>query len=278
MFFYVSKVAWFFAGPTNLLVILSALGAMLLFTRWRRFGRAAVAIGAIGLLMVGFSPLGKLIVRPLEDRFPQARLHAAEAVDGIIVLGGGIGFTRGQIAFNEAGGRLTAGIELAKRHPRARLVFAGGEGALVLEGRTEAEAAEALFRLAGIASERLVMENRSRNTRENALFTRELVQAKAGERWLLVTSAFHMPRAVGCFRAAGFDVEAHPVDYRSEGDRTDLLPFRFMFNGMQLTDLAVKEWIGLAVYRLAGYTPAFLPGRRPPDSKAISTSMESSSP
>lgn len=258
MFFYLSKLAWFLAAPTNLLVVLAALGAALLFTRWSRAGRAIATAAAIGLVAVGFSPVGKLIARPLEGCFPQRGLETH--VDGIIVLGGAIGFARGQVVFNEAAARMTTGIELAKAHPGARLVFSGGDGAL-LEGdsRTEAEAAEHLFRLAGIDGERLVLEGRSRNTHENALFTRELIRPKPGERWILVTSAFHMPRAIGCFRAVGLAPEAYPVDYRTDGDGRDVLPFRHMFNGMQLTDLAVKEWIGLVAYRLAGYTAELLP-------------------
>jgi uncharacterized SAM-binding protein YcdF (DUF218 family) len=260
VFFYASKIVWFFAGPTNLLVVLAALGAGLLFTRWSRLGRALATAAAVGLLLIGFGPVGKLIALPLEDRFPQ-RTADAPRVDGIIVLGGAIGFGRGQVAFNEAASRMTAAVELAKRHPGARLLFTGGDGALVTaDGRTEAHAADEFFRLAGIAGERLVMEDRSRNTRENALFTRELVQPGPGERWLLVTSAFHMPRAIGCFRAVGLEPEAYPVDYRTDGDARDLLPFRHMFNGLQLTDLAVKEWIGLMVYRAAGYTVELLPG------------------
>ncbi len=259
MFFYVSKIVWFFASPTNFLVVLAALGAVLLFTRWKRLGRAATALAALGLLLIGFSPFGKLVARPLEDRFPQQALDDRR-VGGVIVLGGAIGFGRGQVAFNEAAARMTTGIEIAKRHPGARLVFTGGDGSLLEgDGRTEADAANAFFRLAGVEGERLVMENRSRNTRENALFTRELIDPKPGERWLLVTSAFHMPRAVGCFRAVGLDLEAYPVDYRTEGDASDFGPFRHMFNGMQLTDLAVKEWVGLVAYRLAGYTPELLP-------------------
>ena len=259
MFFYVSKIVWFFASPTNFLVVLTVLAALLLFTRWKRLGRAAAVLAALGLLAIGFGPVGKLVVRPLEDRFPQATA-AGRQVDGIVVLGGAIGFGRGQVAFNEATARMTAGIEIAKRHPGARLVFTGGDGSLFEgDGRAEADAAEALFRLAGIEDERLVLERRSRNTRENALFTRELIAPQPGERWLLVTSAFHMPRAIGCFRAVGLDLEAYPVDYRTEGDARDLRPFRHMFNGMQLTDIAVKEWIGLLAYRLAGYTPELLP-------------------
>jgi len=258
VFFYVSKIAWFFAEPTNFLVVLGFLGAMLLFTRWKRLGRAAATLAALGLLVIGFSPAAKLIARPLEDRFPQQSLDDRR-IDGIIVLGGAIGFGRGQVAFNEAA-RMTAGIEIAKRHPSARLVFTGGDGSLLEgDGRSEADAAEAFFRLAGIEGERLVMERRSRNTRENALFTREMIAPKPGERWLLITSAFHMPRAIGCFRAVGLDLEAFPVDYRTEGDASDLHPFRHMANGMQLTDLAVKEWVGLLAYRLAGYTPELLP-------------------
>ncbi len=260
MFFYASKIVWFFAEPTNFLVVLGLLGAVLLFTRWKRVGRAVVTAAALGLVLIGFSPFAKLIARPLEDRFPQRTLDE-RPVEGIIVLGGGIGFGRGQIAFNEAAARMTAGIELAKRHPSARLVFTGGDGSLLEDdGLTEADAANAFFRLAGIEGARLVMEGRSRNTRENAVFTRPMIEPKPGERWLLITSAFHMPRAIGCFRAVGLDLEAFPVDYRTEGDASDLHPFRHMFNGMQLTDLAVKEWLGLLAYRLAGYTTELLPG------------------
>jgi uncharacterized SAM-binding protein YcdF (DUF218 family) len=259
VFFFISKAAWFFAGPINLVVVLGALGAGLLFSRWKRAGRRLSAAAAIGLLLIGFSPLPKLIARPLEDRFPE-RTSDGRPVDGIIVLGGGIGFSRGQVTFNEAAARMTTGTELAKKHPNARLVFAGGEGALFgSDRRTEADAAGDFFRTAGIEGERLVMENRSRNTRENALFTRELIRAQPGERWLLVTSAFHMPRAIGCFRAVGLDPEAYPVDYRTDGDARDVRPFIHMANGLQLTDLAVKEWIGLIAYRLAGYTADLLP-------------------
>ena len=104
MFFTISKIVWFFASPTNFLVVLAVLAALLLFTRWKRLGRAAAALAALGLLAIGFGPVGKLVVRPLEDRFPQA-IADDRRVDGIVVLGGAIGFGRGQVAFNEATAR-----------------------------------------------------------------------------------------------------------------------------------------------------------------------------
>jgi uncharacterized SAM-binding protein YcdF (DUF218 family) len=108
----------------------------------------------------------------------------------------------------------------------------------------------------------VVLEGRSRNTRENALFTRALIEPSPGERWLLVTSAFHMPRAVGCFRNVGLALEAYPADYRTDGNVRDFLPFPSIYDGMQLTDVAVKEWVGLIVYWFAGYTPELIPNHR----------------
>jgi uncharacterized SAM-binding protein YcdF (DUF218 family) len=265
VFFYLSKIIWFFAGPTNFLVALGVIGAGLLFTPWKRLGRAVVSVAALGLLVLGFSPISKLLARPLEDRFPQQQIDA-RPVDAIIVLGGAIGFGRGQVAFNEAASRMSSAVELAKQHPKARLVFTGGDAALIdNDAQTEANAAAAFFLTAGIEADRILLESRSRNTRENAVFTRQLMRPEAGARWLLVTSAFHMPRAIGCFRAVGIEAEAFPVDYRTDGDRRDfVMPFRHMFNGMQLADLAVKEWVGLLVYRMAGYTSELLPGPRAP--------------
>ena len=114
------------------------------------------------------------------------------------------------------------------------------------------------------AAERIVLEDRSRNTRENALFTRHLVTPKPGERWLLITSAWHMPRAIGCFRAVGLDLEAYPVDFRTEGDTTDYWrPFDSFLDGLGVASLVIKGWLGLVVYRLAGYTTELLPAPRP---------------
>lgn len=259
MFFYLSKILWFLAAPSNLAVVVTVVGAILLFTRRARLGRALTALGAVSLVLVAFSPFGKLVMRTLEDRFPIA--GETRPIAGIVILGGAAGVTRGQVAFNDAASRMTSAIGLALKHPQARIVFAGGDAGFFDRGPvTEAEAAVALFRDVGIAPDRMVFEDRSRNTRENALFTREIVAPKPGERWVLVTSAFHMPRAIGCFRAVGLDLEAYPVDFRTEGRAAqDLRPFGRLSDGMRITDLAIKEWLGLLTYRVAGYTAELFP-------------------
>jgi uncharacterized SAM-binding protein YcdF (DUF218 family) len=156
--------------------------------------------------------------------------------------------------------RIIAAAALALRYPKARIVFSGGSANLISNDAREADFAGAVFESLGIAKSRLIMERRSRNTQENAEFSRALVAPKDGERWLLVTSAFHMPRSVGLFRKAGFAVEPYPVDWWV-GGRDDLLAFsKIAIEGLARTDMAVREWIGLAAYRATGKIDALLPG------------------
>jgi uncharacterized SAM-binding protein YcdF (DUF218 family) len=95
---------------------------------------------------------------------------------------------------------------------------------------------------------------------ENAAFSKELAAPKPGERWLLVTSAYHLPRAVGVFRKAGFAVEGYPVDWRTRGPVDALQPFSTLGDGLRRTDTAVREWVGLAIYWLAGHSAELFPG------------------
>jgi uncharacterized SAM-binding protein YcdF (DUF218 family) len=258
MFFTISKVVWFVVNPTNLLIFLSLAGCMLLAAGLRRVGLWAATTGAVGLLVLGGSPAPNLLMRSLEDRFAQV-INPGQ-VDGVIVLGGAIGESRGRIKMNEAASRMTEAMALARRYPQARIVFTGGEGSLVGSDGNEADATRTLFRQMGLEGERFIYENASRNTRENAVFTRDRVEPKPGERWLLLTSAYHMPRAVGCFQAVGFPVIPYPVDYYSDGDMRDLWQVpRSFANGLRMSETAIKEWVGLIVYRLQGYTPSVLP-------------------
>ena len=111
----------------------------------------------------------------------------------------------------------------------------------------------------GIPRARITLEDRSRNTVENAVLSKAIAQPKPGERWLLVTSAHHLPRAVGVFRKAGFPVEAYPVDWRTRGPEDALRPFASVGDGLRRSDTAVREWVGLAVYWLTGRSSELFP-------------------
>jgi uncharacterized SAM-binding protein YcdF (DUF218 family) len=222
-------------------------------------------IAAIGLLAIcAFSPLGNLLLYPLESRFPQWSAAQGAPPDGIVVLGGPIdadlSVAHDAPVIRSAPDRIVAAAALARKYPNARIVFSGGSPNLIDNDAREADYAAAIFESLGVDKTRLIMDRASRNTYENALFSKQLGAPKPGERWLLVTSAFHMPRSIGLFRKAGFDVEPYPVDWRV-GRSADILAFTpNATDGLGRTDIAVREWIGLVAYWIVGRTSALLPG------------------
>src|SRR5712671_3129488 len=252
--------------PTNFLIGLGLFGAILLATRWASLGRKLMLASVVLLAICGFSPLGKLLLYPLESRFPP--WDAARGTPaGIIVLGGSIeaelSAAHGVAVTSGGADRLIAAAALVNRYPNTRIIYSGGSSKLISGEAREADYAIALFESLGISRERLTMESRARNTEENAEFSKALAAPKSGERWLLVTSAYHMPRSVGLFRKAGFAVEPYPVDWRV-GERADLWSFtNIALDGLGRTDLAVREWIGLIAYRATGKIDELLPGPTP---------------
>ena len=263
MFFFLSKTVGFLLLPTNLLIGIGFVGAILMFTRFASLGRKLVIAAVLLLVICGLSPLGNLLLYPLEQRFPPWDA-ARGAPDGIIVLGASIeadlSTTHGTPVVRSSPDRLIAAAALAHRYPNARIVFSGGSSKLISNDAREADFAGPIFESLGIDKSRLIMERHSRNTQENAEFSKALLAPKDGERWLLVTSAFHMPRSVGLFRKVGFAVEPYPVDWRV-GGRGDVLSFsNVAIDGLGRTDMAVREWIGLIAYRATGKIDELLPG------------------
>jgi uncharacterized SAM-binding protein YcdF (DUF218 family) len=258
VFFVLSKLFWLVASPANLLLALSVVGVVLLFTRHWLWGRRLCVIGLAGFSLISVSPLGSLMLSPLENRFTRpAELATPPAV--IVVLGGAIqpelSRARRQVSVNEAAGRLTEALALARLYPSAKIVYSGCSAALG-GGPCEADVAGRFFTSMGVAPDRVLLERKSRNTQENALFTHELLAQTDGEVWLLVTSAFHMPRAMGAFRKVGLSVTPWPAAYLTP-------PHGFQFGqiigGLRLSETALREWIGLLAYRLTGRTDALFP-------------------
>jgi uncharacterized SAM-binding protein YcdF (DUF218 family) len=262
MFFIFSKILGFFALPSDDAATLVALGVILLFTRFKRTGRALAAVGIVLLLIAGLTPFGNALMLSLEQRFPPWDA-ARGAPTGIVVLGGAIGAelsaARGTTDLNESAERITATAALALKYPQARIIYSGGNARLVLTGGIEADYAADLFESLGIPRARLEAERRSRNTIENAVFSMAIAKPKPGERWLLVTSAYHMPRAMGVFRHVGFAVEAYPVDWRTRGRIDLVMPMESVTAGLRRTDTAVHEWVGLFAYWATGRSTALFP-------------------
>ncbi|MHB2265113.1 YdcF family protein [Aliihoeflea sp. PC F10.4] len=262
MFFYLSKIFWLFAHPLNLTGILVGAGLVLLFLHWTRLAGATFTIAFVVIALSTWTSLGALAMHPLEDRF--ARPDPAPAtIDGIIVLGGGfegaVNLARGGYELNASGDRFVETAILANRYPNVPVVITGGSGSMILDGEGDADTAPRLLAALGVDPARFVLENSSRNTDENARFTRDMIDPQAGQTWLLVTSAFHMPRSVLLFQKAGFDVTSWPTDYRTAGTERLGLAQSNAITNLHITTIAIREWIGLVAYRLTGRTDRLLP-------------------
>lgn len=262
MFFVISKLVGFVTTPSTALFLLGLLGVLLLILRRRRAGMALCVTSILLTLAFGLTPLANVPQAVLEDRFPQPVLN--EPPTGVIMLGGPVDVdlspARNTIAMNSQAERVTETAVLAVRYPQARIFLSGGSGHFGDPGaNTESALTKKLLVQLGLPAERIEMEEKSRTTAENARYSLEALKPKPGERWLLVTSASHMPRAVGTFRAVGFDVIPYPVDYRTYGLSAVTIFPESVAEGFELVDTATHEWIGLIGYWLTGKSNALFP-------------------
>ena len=260
--FVLSKIFWILVNPTTLFFLILFAGTILLFTRYRRTGRLVIAGLCLFVVAVDVIPVGDRMVVALENRFP-ANPPLPEKVQGIIVLGGTVNqkltVARGQPSLSDGAERLTEFIGLGYRFPDAQLIFSGGSGSIIDDELKESMVARQFLEQMRFDTGRVIFESQSRNTLENATLSRALIGDRYREPWILVTSAFHMPRAVGVFRQQGWNVIPWPVDYQTDGSTT----YRFTFApgyGLQRLQRGLREWIGLAAYRLMGRTGSFFPG------------------
>jgi uncharacterized SAM-binding protein YcdF (DUF218 family) len=240
----VSKALWLIAQPTHLLSLLMVLGTVLLFTRRRRLGLGLMALDALLILTIAVLPVGHWLMATLEDRFPPPGQMPGH-VDGVIMLGG-----EESIAF----------ADLARRYPKAKLVFAGGGPMLQNRALRKVDAAPNSSQWMGIDTSRITFERESRNTLEDVVSAKAVVHPTRDETWILITSAFHMPRSVGLFRAQGWRVVPYPVDFQTRaGPDNAVSSVDFAHNIDQLS-VALKEWIGMFANRLLGHSKCFFPG------------------
>jgi uncharacterized SAM-binding protein YcdF (DUF218 family) len=267
MFYAASKILWFLAQPGTIILLFLLLGLLLSFSKRRMLSRMMLIVAALILILCGYTSIGYVTMRPLEEVFP--RPPAPASVTGIIVLGGGMDAEINAIRFgyelNRSGDRFVEALRLARLYPEAKILISGGAGYMYPGGDTEAAAGTRFFADFGIAPTRIVQEDASRNTEENAQLTRETLNPQPGDTWLLVTSAYHMPRSVGLFRKVGFPVTPWPTDYFTAGNETFGLRFDQPAENFSVATRAMREWVGLAAYTFTGKIDTLLP--RPDGSK-----------
>jgi len=262
LLFAVSKLLGPLLDPRTALYVAFVAGTLGLWTPWRRAARLVLTAAFATGLVLGAAPFGPDLVRGLEERIPPPAEPPAR-VDGIVVLGGdadNAALLSRPVSPGYSPVRQIAFADLARSWPEAKLVYSGGSGSLDAAAPTDSDGARVLLATLGLDPARVLFEDRSRNTHENAVLARELARPQPGENWLLVTSALHMPRALGSFRKAGWAVVPYPVGY------TTLPAFDY---GWRLSDTfdgrigwlanAAREYAGLVYYYLLGRTDALFP-------------------
>ena len=253
--FFLAKIVALFTQPLMWASLL-LLAALLLHARRPRLARGCSAAALLVVVVVGWLPLPDVLLRALESRYPEMPLGAdVRGYHGVVVLGGAL--ESGRVAqahlqpqVNSAAERMEAVGPLLRSNPQLEVLFTGGEGELLGTGPTEAERARAVFAGLGLDAARIRYEDASRNTYENAVFTARLSGVDPKKRWLLVTSAWHMPRSMATFEKAGWNVTAYPVDYRTS-ESTPWYEFNWI-TGVEHWQMGLRELVGMALYRLTG--------------------------
>lgn len=263
MFFIISKILGFMTDPFNVVTLLFLLGLVLLLKK-PVAGRKLICMALVILFMCGLNCVPRYCMSILENRIPLADIP--DEIDGIIVLTGMVNrhsSHAGLVELRSSADRIINGVILAKKHPKAKLIITGGTGSLIQDERSlkEADYLKKLSIDLGVKEERILIERESRNTHKHTERLARLIPKKGI--WILVTSAYHMPRALGCFRKSGFNVLPYPVDYQNRLDRyyawSDVTTYWPSTGNFQKINLVLHEWIGLVAYRFAGYTDSFFP-------------------
>ncbi len=255
MIFLASKLLAFLVQPLSWVAMLLMISTAFVRSRpvvARRSGFLALAL----LIVIGWEPLPDLLLRQLEAQYPP--VSAATALDeyaGVIVLGGALESAHtwvvaGQSSLNDAAERMTQVLPLLQRHAHLRVLFTGGDGELFAGELSESERARRFFEQQLVTPERIRYEAASRTTYENAVMSYQIAGVDTQRRWLLLTSAWHMPRAMSAFQRAGWQVTAYPVDYRG-GVHTPWSHYS-MDQGAKKWRIVLRETLGLLLYRLLG--------------------------
>ncbi|MBU3670786.1 MAG: YdcF family protein [Polynucleobacter sp.] len=264
IFFILSKVVQFCIEPLNWALLFVVLSLYFLLLRKLALVKRFLVLALLDLLIIGWIPTAEVLLRALEDSVAKSDLVKLSQGDigGIVVLGGAIesgqiGLDRDEVAIGAAAERVTKALELVHRYPDLPLVYSGFSGAVNPKGISEADSFKRLIDEQGIQSQRVHFENQSRNTYENALYVKPIIDTVGMKNadgqlkpWILVTSASHMYRSIKIFQKQGILVLPLPVDYQT-AHTLQWTSFDLVY-GAQNWNRLLHELIGLVAYKITG--------------------------
>ncbi|MBW9055506.1 YdcF family protein [Rhizobium mesosinicum] len=260
--FVFAKLFWIASQPVTICFLLMAFSLLLMVFSFRRLAVAAGLLSLVLIFVSFYTTSGALIVQELEDRFPRPAAAPADATC-IVLLGGGIATkvdgVRGGYNLDDAADRYIETVRLAGVYPNARIIMSGGDGSLLGGNVKEADVIRRMFDDFHIDPARVEYDAESRDTYENAINTKAILQRLNLNHCLLVTSGFHMPRAVAIFRNLGMDVTPWVADYRTTGRQGLTLSAGHPIDNADLLTTGLREWIGIVAYYFAGRVSTLYP-------------------
>lgn len=261
LFFWASKLVWIVIRPDFILIAFAVLGMLFWFSGAAQKAKWTLTLVVVAMIIITVFPLGTLLLVPLEHRFPTNPV-LPEKVDGIIMLGGAENNRLSQMwhqpETNGSADRYFGFSRLVRAYPDAIHLFTGGSGNVIHQEWKDANTAQQIFLDIGLNTSKMLFEDQSRNTFENVLFSKALVHPEPGQVWVLLTTAAHMPRAIGVFNRANWPVIPYPVDHCTLPDKQIYPGINFSDNLERLVT-ATTEWAGLAAYYITGKTNALFP-------------------
>jgi len=253
MFFYLSKIFWTFFNPINLLVILLLIGIFFQLIRKKIYKRI-YQINLILFFLIVFFPTGTFLLWKLENTYPKQEIINND-IDGVLILGAGIDefmtHEYKQMILNDRIERITESAKIIKKFPNAKIIYSGGNGTFSKPELGSDEVANIFYKQLGVNTDRIIFENKSRNTYENFIFSKKFIDTDE-EKWLLITSAYHMKRAMSVAKKLNLNLIPYPVDFTLQKDfkwKFWYHKINFLYN-MNNFQLASHEYIGLIVYYL----------------------------
>ncbi len=253
LFFLLSKVLTLFFYPFTVVIIISIINSFLI----KGIKNKVLLLTPI-LLLSFFStfPVSQFLIRSLELEYPPQDKNKLVKYDAIVVLGGAINilsYYRDIVEMGSSSERMTESVILYNHKISDTILFTGGSGVLFQQDMNEAFYAKKFFKEFDVPEKDLLFDDKSKNTYENALFSKEILNNYRKNNILLITSAFHMKRATGVFEKQGFIVKAYPTDYKSLMDTLNWDTFIPSPSYLEISTIALKEWVGILVYKYKGY-------------------------
>ena len=260
MSFYLSKILWLIVNPFNIFIFINLFTMFLYFINFKRLSLIIYLINFIFIALISFLPIGSYLTYIIEKEF-HTNTKFPEQVDGILILGGASNpllFKEfDQISLNGSAERLVESVMIIRKFEKAKVIFSGGSGIVNRSDLGHSQVAKLFYKKIGADISKIFFEDKSRNTHENIIYSKKIAKPKKNENWLLITSAFHMKRALLIAEKNNWKLIPYAVDFKNVKE-FKLIPNLNLLSNLNSFQSGLHEWLGLVSYYLMGRTEKFL--------------------